>query len=143
MSALNVMLRELARAEGVTLSDLTVLSPANDPFRIDTAGNREAGKWLRDQMEAPEIRGRRLHNRGLHYAITSRGNARFPSGEPYINDADGWAFLERASGAARWLGYVAFDAISDARNSVPIIRSEIGDSLEFRLNFPHGKSISD
>ena len=123
--SLGEMLRDLKREAGLGLGDLTVLSAQNDPFRIDTPAFHEAGRWLRDQMQACRLlgRGRPIHNRGIHYAIVARGDVRLPSGKPYVNDADCWAFLEdRASKAARWLGYVPFDSITDARNSEPIIR---------------------
>jgi hypothetical protein len=117
---LGAILRDLKREAGVGLGDLTVLSSQNDPFRLDTPAFHEVGQWLRDQMQACRLlaRGRPIHNRGIHYAIVARGDVRLPSGKPYINDADCWAFLEnRASKAARWLGYVPFDSITDARNS--------------------------
>lgn len=133
-AALNDMLRELAREQGTALADLTVLSATVDPFRLDTPGNREAAAWLAEQMDAPEIRGRRLHNRGLHYAIAARSNVRLPSGKTFVNDADCWAYVERGSKAARWLGYVPFDDIDDARNSAPVIRSGIGDNVPFQAS---------
>ena len=119
------ILRDLKRGAELGLADLTVLSSQNDPFRLDTPAFHEAGRWLRDQMQACRLlgRGRPIHNRGIHYAIVARGDVRLPSGKPYVNDADCWSFLEtRASKASRWLGYVPFDAIIDARNSEPIIR---------------------
>ena len=67
-------------------------------------------------------RANAIHNRGVFYAIVSRGNAKFPPGLPYKNDLECWAFLERASKAARWFGYVPFEKIIDARNAEPIIR---------------------
>jgi hypothetical protein len=45
-----------------------------------------------------------------------------PDGKPYVNDADCWAFLENASNVARWLKYVPWTRIVDARNADPIIR---------------------
>src|SRR5262245_12556433 len=124
MTALGDLLRATKEKSGVGLGDLTVLSPQNDPFRLDTPANHEVGKWFRDQMEQCGLlsRANPIHNRGVHYAIVSRGKVKLPSGLPYKNDVDTWDFLERASKASRWLGYVPFEKIIDARNAEPIIR---------------------
>jgi hypothetical protein len=125
MTGLGDLLRTIKDESGIGLGDLTVLSSQNDPFRLDTPANHENGKWFREQMEACGLlkRANPIHNRGIHYAIVSRGKAKLPSGKRYKNDADCWDFLEtRASKAARWLGYVPFEKIIDARNAEPIIR---------------------
>src|SRR5262245_52584401 len=119
MTALGDLLRATKEDCGIGLGNLTVLSPQIDPFRLDTATNHEVGKWFRDQMDACGLldRASPIHNRGVHYAIVSRGEeAKRLSGKPYRNDSDCWAFLETASKAARWLGYVPFEQIIDARN---------------------------
>ncbi len=113
--------------EDLTLDELTVLSPQNDPYRLDTPVHHRNGQWLRLQMEACGLIrpdgyfASQIHNRGIHYAIFSNGAIR-PDGEKFKNDDKGWEFLEKASKAARWLGYVPFEAIFDARNSPPVIR---------------------
>jgi hypothetical protein len=108
MTGLGDLLRATKEETGVGLGDLTVLSPQNDPFRLDTPTNHEVGKWFRDQMKAAGLlsRSNPIHNRGIHYAIVSRKEAKLPAGKPYKNDGDCWEFLEKASKAARWLGYV-------------------------------------
>jgi predicted house-cleaning noncanonical NTP pyrophosphatase (MazG superfamily) len=123
MSSLGEILRAAKEESGRGLGDLTVLSAVNDPFRLDTPTDHAAGAWLRDQMEAAGLldRANPIHNRGIHYAIVASGDAKLPSGKDK-NDADCWAFLESASKAARWLGYVPFEKIIDARNADPIIR---------------------
>ena len=103
MTGLGDLLRATKDESGVGLGDLTVLSPQNDPFRLDTPTNHEVGKWFRDQMKACGLLSREapIHNRGIFYAIVSRGGkAKLPSGKPYKNDLDCWDFLERASKAA-------------------------------------------
>src|SRR4051794_16495115 len=124
LTSLGDVLRKTKLESTVSLAALTVLSPQNDPFRLDTPASHEVGRWLRDQMEACGLLNRStpIHNRGIHYALVARGNVTLPSGKPYINDSDCWAFLERASKAARWLGYIPFEAITDARNAEPVIR---------------------
>src|SRR4029079_14885208 len=109
MSSLGEILRAAKEESGRGLGDLTALSTVNDPFRLDTPTDHAAGAWLRDQMEAAGLldRAHPIHNRGIHYAIVASGDAKLPSGKDK-NDADWWAFLESASKAARWLGYVPF-----------------------------------
>jgi hypothetical protein len=63
------------------------------------------------------------HNRGIHYATVSLGDARLPEGKPYVNDFDCWMYLQGASNVARWLGYVSFQKVFDARNADPVIRT--------------------
>jgi hypothetical protein len=123
MTGLGDLLRATKEESGVGLGDLTVLSPQNDPFRLDTPTNHVIGKWFRDQMRAGGLLRRvaDIHNRGVHYVVVSR-EAKLPSGKPYKNDDACWTFLEAASKAARWLGYVPFEKIIDARNAEPIIR---------------------
>jgi hypothetical protein len=73
-----------------------------------------------------------IHNRGLHDRISSVGTVLKPEGKPYKNDDDNWSYLEKASKAARWLEYVPFERITDARNSKPMLfslgRWQVGDS---------------
>src|SRR5262245_44050696 len=97
MTGLGGRLRAPKEDCGHDLSDRTVLSPQIDPFRLDTPTNHEVGKWFRDQMDACGLLDREapIHNRGVHYAIVSRGKkAKRPKGKLYKNDADCWVFLE-------------------------------------------------
>jgi hypothetical protein len=99
-----------------------------DPYRLDISSNHRDGKWFRERMEACGLIrpdggfARSIHNRGIHYAVFMKGSTRPDNGQPYANDVNAWDFLELASKSARWLGYVPFRAISDARNTEPIIR---------------------
>ncbi len=109
----------IAMADGTTsLTDLTVLAPANDPFRQDTPGRHRDGAWLGARFA--ELGGRVRHLRGLHYALI--GSTK-PDGKPYINDDSAWSWLAGAAKAARWLGYIGFDQLDDQRNSAPIMRT--------------------
>jgi len=44
-----------------------------------------------------------------------------PDGNAYINSHDDWTWLQRIANVARWLGYVAFAAVTDERNAGPVI----------------------
>ena len=64
---------------------------------------------------------RKIHLRGLHYMLVS-GEVAKPDGLPYTNTEEDWTWLVmHAAKAARWLGYIPFDQIVDARNAEPVI----------------------
>jgi hypothetical protein len=99
---------------------LTVLQV--DPYRFDTPANHRDATWVADQLERAIGGFRRIHWRGLHYAIVAAGNIIKPSGAVYRNTEEDWHWLlDHAAKAARWLGYVPFERISDSRNSDPVI----------------------
>jgi hypothetical protein len=131
---------ETARQEaGCGLAALTVLSAQVDPYRLDTSSGHRDGKWLAKQLNRAVARGKRIHWRGLHYAIVAQGNVVKPNGDVYRNDDDNWSWLiDTAGKAARWLGYVPFDRISDNRNAAPIIhrkaRIEAGSFVSVGLD---------
>jgi len=134
MNSLGEVIRAAKQEHKASLSDLTVLSPQNDPFRLDTPANHVKGRWFREHMEACGLftTAAQIHNRGIHYAIVSLGRARLPDGSAYVNNAECWAFLEDASNTARWLGYVPWEKIIDARNAEPVIQiSEDPDWPDF------------
>ena len=98
------------------MKDLTVLD--NDPYRLDTPANHRDGKWFAGQF-ARFVPGESstAHLRGLHYLITSAGDVLKPDGKLYVNLDEQWVWMsEHAADAARWLGYVPFERILDARN---------------------------
>lgn len=93
------------------------MSPAKDPFRLDTAANHRDAQWLADAIAGKGLTGRVLHLRGLHYALL--GVPRL-DGKPYTNTDESWTWLsERAAKAARWLGYLPWESIRDQRNAEP------------------------
>ena len=63
---------------------------------------------------------RKIHCRGLHYIAIGEIK---PNGERYQNTYADWSWLkDEGVKAARWLGYVSFDRITDERNSPPVVR---------------------
>ena len=64
--------------------------------------------------------GRTIHNRGLHYLLIGQVQA----GRPGVRERrEEWKWLtDRVSKAARWLGYVPFEQITDQRNAEPVVR---------------------
>jgi hypothetical protein len=101
---------------------LTVLSSNIDPYRLDTPAGHRDGAWVAEQLDRAIGPSRRIHWRGLHYAIVARGDVIKPNGGTYRNTDDDWHWLsDNAGKAARWLGYVDFQRIIDNRNSDPVI----------------------
>jgi hypothetical protein len=111
-----VIIRAAGKRYRATLDDLTVLSDEADPFRLHTDARHRDGAWLADVWRKV---GRAIHCRGLHYAAIG---AAMPNGEKYLNTAKNWAWIQSAAAAARWLGYLDFDAITDERNAAPIFQ---------------------
>jgi DNA topoisomerase VI subunit B len=118
-----VLHAEIAAAAEVTgdsINALTVLSVTNDPYRRDTTDGHRDGKWFADQVERFVPADRQVHLRGLFYRIVVAADVKRPDGSPFINDLDCWIWLQnKASKAARWLGYVPFERIRDERNEAP------------------------
>lgn len=130
---------QTAMADGTaSLADLTVLAPANDPFRQDTPARHRDGAWLGERFA--ELGGRVRHLRGLHYALI--GSTK-PDGKPYINDDSAWSWLAGAAKAARWLGYIGFDQLDDQRNTAPIMRTFSPPNPEPWLSFKLDVSLPD
>jgi hypothetical protein len=118
------IIQQAAERGRVGLGDLTVMSTATDPYRLDTPANHRIARWLVDAWGASGAR-RPIHPRGLHYALVSMNPAPLMlSGEPYINSHDCWEWLATATRAARWLGYIPFDALEDERNAEPVIYTQ-------------------
>ncbi len=114
-TALRAILEEATEADGLSLKDLTVLATQHDPFRVDTPAGHRDGEWL-----AQRLGDRRIHLRGLHYILI--GEAK-PDGSTYANTEADWIWLQSKAGkAARWLGYIPFDKITDERNTPPVVR---------------------
>jgi hypothetical protein len=121
-SYLRQVLEEACDTEGCSAKALTVLSAQHDPFRVDTPARHRDGEWLAVHAARLGLGDRRIHLRGLHYMLVS-GEVRKPNGLPYTNTDKDWIWLgEHAAKAARWLGYMPFEQIVDARNTPPVVR---------------------
>src|SRR5262245_39576995 len=80
---------EAASADiGCRLTDLTVLSAQVDPYRLDTASGHRDGQWVAKQLERLVERDKKIHWRGLHYAIVAVSDIRKPNGGIYVNSND-------------------------------------------------------
>jgi hypothetical protein len=144
--------RALAAAQaehGLSMKDLTVLAPQNDPFRVDTPAGHRDGAWLADMIARLNLGGRQIHLRGVHYKVTMLPEPPVkPDGTPYVNDDPHWEWISaKVAKAARWLGYVPFDAIFDKKNARPIIRPYLPEppqpyiSVGVRVDIPDVDNI--
>ena len=125
------MLEDAYEENGYSRSDLTVLSAQVDPYRLDTPSGHRDGKWALAQLTRAFGKQGRTHWRGLHYAIVARGNIRKPDGDVYRNTESDWLWLSNVAGkAARWLGYIPFERITDNRNAAPVIHRNPRVELE-------------
>jgi hypothetical protein len=114
---------DLACAEvSCGLGDMTVLAAQNDPFRVDSPARHRDGEWLAVQTQQLGLGSQVTHIRDLHYKLFS-GEVTKPDGKPYTNTDSDWHWLvAHAAKAARWLGYIPFEQIKDARSPEPVIR---------------------
>lgn len=113
-------LEDAAAGSGCSLASLTVLDKACDPFRVDTPARNRDGEWLASTAARLGLGDRPIHLRGLHYMVLGQPK---PDGTPYANTDKDWQWLQDdAAKAARFLGYIPFDQITDQRNAAPVIR---------------------
>ena len=115
------VLKSACSDEGCDLQDLTALTPKNDPYRQNTPANLGIAEWIVTKIEKFFEPHKRVHIRGLHYALVTQGNMRRPDGTVYLNTYDDWNWLVKAVKKARWLGYLPFERIVDQRNDAPTI----------------------
>jgi len=118
--ALRRVLEAAATLERCARKDLRVLSPQADPFTLDTPAQHRDGQWFAEQVARFVPGHQTIHVRGLHYLLISDAAVLMPNGMPYTNTGNNAAwFSEKASKAARWLGYVPFERLVDERNAAP------------------------
>jgi hypothetical protein len=119
---LRSVLEHARAAEGCSMGALTVLSAAVDPYRLDTPAGHRDGQWLAEKLALVIAATKKIHWRGLHYALVMLSDLIKPNGARYLNTDEDWSWLQDQAGkAARWLGYIGFDRITDNRNAAPII----------------------
>jgi len=116
------VLEKACTKTGAGLSELTVLSVAVDPYRLDTDARHRDGKWIAELLNQLVAPTKQIHWRGLHYLLVSTTSLTKPNGKPYENNDEDWTWLSETAGkAARWLGYIPFERITDNRNADPVI----------------------
>jgi hypothetical protein len=122
------ILKQLAAdTAGLRVADLIALAPANDPFYVGSPGELAKGRWFADlwnrfgysRIVSPAER-RGVHLRRVHYQLASQDPpVTKPTGEPYQNTTNDWAYLLQAAKAARYLNLADPEAFVDRRNPDP------------------------
>ncbi len=149
-------LKHLAKSNKVTIRDLLVMAPQNDPFYTGTDGDLIKANWFADLWRRFGY-STGVHLRRIHYQVVSQRDAKDCNGKPYENTERCWNDLNLSAKAARYLGLVPVDAFIDARNppahvyhgkdykpSEPFLSIEtdewslpsIAPSLDYSLEFP-------
>jgi hypothetical protein len=144
INVLRKILDSACAKQKASLTDLTVLSAAVDPYRLDTDAGHRDGAWLAGQLNKLCGPTARIHWRGLHYAVVQEASIKKPNGEVYRNTEADWIWLSESAGkAARWLGYIPFERIIDARNAEPVIHRKARVRPEARLSIGLDVEIPD
>lgn len=115
-------IKQVAKLKQVSVNDLIVLAPQNDPFYTGTKTDLELGGWFASVWQ--QMGDSRAHIRRVHYWLVAQGNATFPSGKPYENTVECWDALNMASKAARYLNLVDPEAFNDRRTPEVMIYAE-------------------
>jgi hypothetical protein len=115
-------IKELAKKAGKRVTDLIALSRNHDPFYVGTPADQINAKWFAELWQRFGYGSSGIHIRRVHYQIISQTNPiLLPSGVPYTNTEQNWAFLGSASEKARYLGLVDCSCFVDRRNPEAII----------------------
>jgi len=116
--ALAEKISEAALGAGMSVNDLVVLSPENDPYT--SWRRRRQAEWFAALFDRRVPPGATKHLRGFFYLLVTT-TPTGPNGKTFVNDYQNWQLLQKAAKAARWLGLVPFDRIIDERNTQPEI----------------------
>src|SRR3990167_4753789 len=109
-------IKELAKANDISVKDLLALSPNNDPFYVGSAGKMEKAKWFANvykQMGSP----RECHIRRVHYWVVSKALKK-PDGSVYENTEEDWGFLTMCAKYARYAGFVPIENMTYSQNTM-------------------------
>lgn len=116
-------IKQWAKAQRCSVSDLIVLAPQNDPFYTGTPNDWALGQWFADLWHT--FGYDKAHLRRVHYQIISQRPAvTFPNGKPYENTVECWDLLNLASKAARYLRLVDPEAFNDRRTPEVMLFAE-------------------
>lgn len=108
-------LKHIAKLNKVSVKNLIVLAPQNDPFYTGTDGDLTKANWFAEIWDRFGY-STGVHLRRIHYQILSQGDSLDFNGKPYENTERCWGDLNNAAKAARYLGLVPVDSFIDARN---------------------------
>ncbi len=112
-------IKRAAKQRGVSVNELIVLAPQNDPFYTGTQTDIALGQWFAGLWSL--IGDDRMHIRRVHYWIVSQATIVLPNGKPYENTVECWDILNVASKAARYLELVDPEAFNDRRTPETVV----------------------
>ena len=116
-------IKRSAKEQGVSVTDLIVLAPQNDPFYTGTPGDWSLGEWFAALWHS--FGYQKAHIRRVHYQIISqKPPVTLPNGKPYENTEECWNILNLASKAARYLRLVDPAAFNDRRNPETVVYAD-------------------
>jgi hypothetical protein len=116
-------IRQLAKEQGLHISDLCALAPQNDPFYVGQKAQIKGAQWFADLWKKLGFKSG-AHLRRIHYTVVSQNPPiNKPNGKPYLNTESDWDYLASVSKWARYLGLVSPYAFVDRRNPEAIINA--------------------
>lgn len=122
-------IKQCAKQNRVSVNDLIVLAPQNDPFYTGTPNDWALGQWFAGLWHSFGLD--RAHIRRVHYQIVSQDPPIvLPNGKPYENTVECWDILNLASKAARYLRLVDPEAFNDRRTPEVMLYAENGSAGE-------------
>ena len=108
-------IKKLAKEKDVSVENLIVLAPANDPFYSGTKTDVKMAYWFKDLWEEFGFT-KGVHIRRIHYKLVSQKVPKKANGTSYENTENDWNYLTIASKHARCLGLVPAHNFVDRRN---------------------------
>lgn len=140
MSRINyATLKQLARDQGLRVTDLIALAPANDPFYCGSPGEVEKAHWFADLWRKFGYTTG-VHLRRVHYQLISQPDPRKADGKPYENAENDWNYLLNAGKYARYLGLVDPAAFEDRRNPNPLVIAHYWTTILLATNWIPGRA---
>lgn len=116
-------IKELAKSNGISITDLCALNPKNDPFYTGRPAEVIAAEWFAGLWQKFGY-GRGVHLRRVHYQIVSQNPpVNRPDGSRYENTETCWDYLNDAAKWARYLRLVSSTAFVDRRNPEAVINA--------------------
>lgn len=113
-------IKALKKLVKCNVTDLLVLSNANDPFYCGQPAQVAQAEWFADLWHRFGYTTA-AHLRRVHYDIVSSDGILRHDGLPYENTEKCWELLTAAAKFARHLGLVDADKFVDRRNNAPIV----------------------
>lgn len=115
-------IKALAKQHALSVKDLIILAPQNDPFYVGTDTDEAMAEWFAELWERFGY-STGVHLRRVHYQLVSQENPQKHDGKRYENSVNDWQYLCNAGKLARYLGLVPVEAFVDRRNPEPYIHA--------------------